>query len=657
MQSHQSVPISKLAAIASRFHPVFWLGLCFMAISMLTRLALLLATGSGVPFELTSYGYLFAVGFAYDLLAYACFSLPLVLLLWLLPARGLERRHWRAAIAALGFLLLFLALFVAVAEWTFWEEFETRFNFIAVDYLVYTTEVLGNIRESYPIGWIVLGLVAASLAIFFGTRRWRLPRVSHPTSLGQRSLFLAAWIGIVFLGTLSVSASMKDTRSNQYVNELAGNGIYQFFAAYRMASLDYQRFYRNLPLDQAYEVMRQALVSPGARFLSDDPTSIRRQISNPAPEKRLNVVLVSVESLSAAYSGTYGRTPSHTPRLDELAADSLVFTRLFASGTRTVRGLEALSLSVPPTPGESIVKRPGNEDLFSLARVFNARGYESKFLYGGYGAFDNMNYFFAHNGYQVRDRASIAPEDIHFANIWGVADEDLYSLALRELDATHARGKPFFAHVMTTSNHRPYSFPEGRGPWPQGTRESAVRYTDWALNDFIERARSKPWFADTLFILTADHCGSSAGQAQLPSFRYHIPMWIYAPAHIAPGKFERMVSQIDIAPTILGLLGIDYESEFYGRDVFQQPPGDERAFIGTYQLLGYLRPRELVQLSPGRHAQTVRPAFANDTPQPVIALNPDSERRAIAFYQTASHRFQHGLMRQAPVIDAVAGVR
>ncbi len=511
---------------------------------------------------------------------------------------------------------------------------------------MYTTEVIGKIRESYPIGWILTGLVAVSLLVFFGTRRWRLPRETLPTTFWQRTAVLAIWVGAATLGAIGVSASTKETRSNQYVNELAGNGIYQFFAAYRMASLDYDRFYRTLPLDQAFQVLRQELATPDARFLSDDPTDIRRQISNAAPEKKLNVVLISVESLSASYSGTFGRTPSQTPRLDALTADSLLFTRLLASGTRTVRGVEALSLSVPPTPGESIVKRPGNEDLFSLASVFNSKGYESKFLYGGFGAFDNMNYFFAHNGYQVRDRSDIAQEDIHFANIWGVADEDLYSLALRELDASYANGKPFFAHVMTISNHRPFSFPEGRGPWPQGLRESAVRYSDWAIVDFIERARSKPWFADTLFVLTADHCGSSAGKAQLPTFRYHIPMWIYAPAHVAPGRVDRMVSQIDIGPTILGLLGMDYESEFYGRDIFQQPPGDERAFIGTYQLLGYLHPDELAQLSPGRQVQAALPAFVRDAPQPPMSLEPFNERKAIAFYQTASHRFQQGLMRR-----------
>lgn len=643
MFNQTAVDPHQAAAHWHQFRPVLWLGVCFLAIASLTRLALLVATGNGIPIDIGSYAYAFSAGLAYDLVTFVYFAIPLVLLLWLLPSRWLATRIGQSLVAALCFVLLFVAGFVAVAEWTFWEEFQTRFNFIAVDYLVYTTEVIGNIRESYPVGWILSGLLLATLVLFHYTRLWRRPFAGGMT-FAQRTRFAGFWLLLSVVATAAVSADMKERSGNQYVNELAGNGIYQFFAAYRLASLDYDRFYRKMPLAQANTTLRQMLTTPDARFLSDDPADIRRQITNPAPERKLNVVLVSVESLSASYSGTFGRTPSLTPRLDALADQTLMFTRLYASGTRTVRGLEALSLSVPPTPGESIVKRPRNENLFSLAEVFNSKGYVSKFLYGGFGAFDNMNYFFAQNGYQVRDRADIDKNDISFANIWGVADEDLYSMALKEFDQIHASGKPFFAHVLTTSNHRPYTFPAGRGPWPQGTRESAVSYTDWAITDFIERAKTKPWFADTIFVLTADHCASSAGKAQLPVFRYHIPMWIYAPAHVAPGRVDRMVGQIDIAPTILGMLGMDYESEFYGADVFQKPADNDRAFIGTYQLLGYLRENTLIQLAPGQRVEAVSPAYRKDESQPALPGSPQLELEAIAAYQTASHRFKTGLM-------------
>lgn len=626
-----------------RFRPLLWLGACFLTLSTLTRLALLIATGSGIPAAAGHWLRIFGVGLGYDLLTFVYFAWPLVALLWLLPTRWRRSRTGRGVLAGLCLAMLFVLLFVAMAEWTFWEEFQTRFNFIAVDYLVYTTEVIGNIRESYPIGWLLAGLAVLTGAVFaLGRRYWRVS--DDDTGFAARSSVGLAWLAVTVLGTLLVSGDLKDRSGNQYVNELSGNGIYEFFAAFRSSHIDYDRFYRTVPLPEAYGQLRRDLAAPDATFVSADPADIRRDIRNPAPERRLNVVLISVESLSAFYSASYGGEPGLTPELDQLTDHSLFFSQLYASGTRTVRGLEALALSVPPTPGESIVKRPHNEGLPSLADVFNARGYQSQFLYGGYGAFDNMNYFFGHNGYQVRDRSAIPEAQIHHANIWGVADEDLYTLALTEFDQAHARGKPFFAHLMTTSNHRPYTFPEHRVGGAQGKRESAVQYTDWAIGDFLRRARSKPWFADTVFVITADHCASSGGIAQLPVFRYHIPLWIYSPAHIRPARVDRLIAQIDIGPTVLGLLGMDYRSSFYGSDIFQRPAGRERAFIGNYQRLGYLRANQLIELSPHRRIDSVKPQYEQDLPQAPEAVDGPLALEAIGYYQTASHRFSHGLM-------------
>ena len=632
-----------------RYRPVAWLGSCFVVASTLTRGLLLWATGPGVPAGLGAWSTVFITGLAYDVLTFVYFAVPLVLLLSLLPGRGWLTRPGRVVVAGLSFFLLYVLLFVAVAEWTFWEEFQTRFNFIAVDYLVYTTEVIGNIRESYPMGWILAGLTALTAVVFVAGRRYRRLAEDSSTWLG-RAAVAGAWALVATLGTVAVSGEMKDRTANQYVNELSGNGIYEFFAAYRAAGIDYDRFYRTLPMRDAFAQVRRQLQTADATFVSDDPLDIRRDIHNAAPERRLNVVLITVESLSAFYSGSYGRVPSLTPELDRLSADSLLFTRLYASGTRTVRGLEALALSIPPTPGESIVKRPHNEGLFSLASVFNAKGYRSEFLYGGYGAFDNMNYFFGNNGYAVFDRSAIAENTIHHANVWGVADEDLYTLALRRLDAASAQGTPLFAQLMTTSNHRPYTFPANRVAMPQGERESAVAYTDWAIGDFLRRARSRPWFANTVFVITADHCASSGGLAQLPVFRYHIPMWIYAPGLVVPARVDRMMAQIDIGPTLLGLLGMDYRSSFYGADLFALAPGRERAFIGNYQRLGYLRNGQLVELSPHRRIEVVQPDYEKDAPQRALPIDGTLALEAVAYYETASYRFRHGLMGSAATL-------
>ncbi|HEY9399918.1 MAG TPA: LTA synthase family protein, partial [Luteimonas sp.] len=144
--------------IVTRYRPLAWLLAVFLFVSNATRLVLLVAAGPGVPANPLYWSIVFGVGLAFDLLTFIYFAWPMVLLLWLLPRARFAGRAARWALLAMGWLLVAIMLFVAVSEWTFWEEFQTRFNFIAVDYLVYTTEVIGNIRESYPVPAILAAL-------------------------------------------------------------------------------------------------------------------------------------------------------------------------------------------------------------------------------------------------------------------------------------------------------------------------------------------------------------------------------------------------------------------------------------------------------------------------------------------------------------------
>jgi phosphoglycerol transferase MdoB-like AlkP superfamily enzyme len=633
-------------ALRQRFRPLLWFGVLFVGVAFLVRLVLLVKTRHEVPFDPGQWLYLFAVGFGYDVVTYIYFAWPLVLVLWLLPRRAYLSRWGHRIFFALCSLLAFAVLYLAAAELVFWGEFSARFNFIAVDYLVYTHEVVGNIQESYPIAtWTALLLVAAFVVMRF-SRRALVARDDGSRFLG-RSAVAGAWLLLTVAVSFGVSGSMKDRSSNNYVNELAGNGIYQFFAAFRDNELNYAKYYPTLPDDQAFANLRGLLKTPDATFTSDDPRDITRTITADRPERKLNVVLISVESLSGDYvEGLDVSKHKHLmPNLDALASKSLFFTQLYANGTRTVRGLEALSLSVPPTPGESIVKRPDNEHLWSLADVFNAKGYVSEFVYGGYGYFDNMNHFFASNGYTAVDRNAIADKDIHAENVWGVADEDLYTLVMKRMDAAYAEGKPYFGHVMTTSNHRPFTFPEGRVNLRQGSRRAAVQYTDWAIADFLKRASTKPWFDDTIFVITADHCATSAGKTSLPVDRYHIPLFIYSPRHVQPGRVDRLMSQIDIPPTLLGMLGFSYTSRFYGYDLFRLEPGRERAFLSTYQELGYLHGDRLTSLVPRMPVKQMLPERTTGDATPVDHPDPTDARDAITYYQTAAYLFTNGLMK------------
>ncbi len=381
------------------------------------------------------------------------------------------------------------------------------------------------------------------------------------------------------------------------------------------------------------------------RFVNPESPRFTRSIRGAGPEKRLNLVVVVEESLSAEYLGSFGNQEKLTPSLDHLAGRSLLFTNLYATGTRTVRGLEALTLSLPPLPGTSILKRPNNDGFRSWGEVMKAKGYDNKFIYAGHGFFDNMNAFFAGNGFSIVDRSNFAKDEVTFSNIWGVCDEDLFRKVILEGDKSHAAGKPFFSMVMTTSNHRPFTYPDGRIDIRSKTgRNGGVKYADYAIGRLIAEASREPWFKDTIFVFIADHCAGSAGKSAIPVKKYEIPMLIYAPQHVKAGRVDRLMSQIDVAPTVLGLMNMSYETDFLGRDILKDSPNPPRAFISTYQKLGYLTQDRLLVLGPRKYEAQYSVDRRSGEARPVPLDGPLLEDM-LAYYQGGDYIYQHRLNR------------
>lgn len=593
-------PRSVFPLIKNRFGILYLLSLVFLLQSLAIRIVLAVKALPGMTLDPIVLLKMLSVGILYDCITFAYCAIPFALFLVLLPERVYRHRSFRFFMHGIFFTILFILLFDAVAEYIFFDEFETRFNFIAVDYLVYTREVVGNIRESYPLNKILLGIAAAAAALHLLLRT----RIDRAVAPAPGTFVMRLRQGLVFaalplFALLFVDQSWTNISPNSYANELAGNGIYDLFAAFRNNELDFQKLYLTMDDDEALHHLRGLLGEKSAPRGGTAPRGLARLVAYTGPEKKLNVIVIIEESLSAEYLGSFGSRDSHTPNLDKLANESLFFTHLFATGTRTVRGLEAITRSVPPLPGTCIVKRPRSEDFFSWGTLMRSRGYDTRFIYGGYGYFDNMNYFFSHNGFAVTDRSDLAKDEITFANVWGVCDEDLFRRVIREGSRSHAAGKPFFFEVMITSNHRPYTYAEGKIDIPSGTgRGGGVKYADYAIGRFIDEVKQQPWFKDTIIVIVADHCAASGGKVDLPFKRYEIPLLVYAPAHVRPGRVDRMMSQIDIAPTVLGMLNMSYRSEFFGRDALKSGPAPERAFISTYQKLGYLTGDRLLVMGP-----------------------------------------------------------
>lgn len=560
------------------------------------------------------------------------------------------RKGWcKAGLLFTMGLYIFLMIVNAISECVFWNEFGVRYNFIAVDYLVYTNEVIGNIMESYPIVPMFLGVFLVAVLIC-----WRLFRRKDFSESGNGGAvqFLATFViyAVLFAGSFFwLRFSYRNLQSsNNYATELQCNGCWNFLEAYSSSTLEYDRFYQMLPEDEAQglklalcgQVPAREEAGSEVRQADQPADAAVRMIRDSVPPVRKNIVMITVESLSADFLAAYGNEDGITPNLDTLIEKSLVFDNLYAAGNRSVRGLEALTLCIPPSAGESLIKRPDNAGLFSTGTVLRENGYTTSFIYGGDSYFDNMRAYFSGNGFEIIDKYCYPKEDITFSNIWGTCDEDSYRVALKEFDKKAESGTPFHAIIFTISNHRPYTFPEGKITYDgeMKSRSAAVKYTDFAIGQFLAEASRRPWFGNTVFIVVADHCASSAGKTSIPVDKYHIPAIVYSPGFIQPRRVEKLCSQIDLMPTIFSLLHFSYDSKFYGRDILA-PDYNQRAFMATYQDLGYYSDDVLTVLSPVRRirqfdVRETGPWSHTETPKETLA---DSlVREAQAFYQTVN---------------------
>jgi phosphoglycerol transferase MdoB-like AlkP superfamily enzyme len=626
-----------------RFGTIYALALVFFISSLITRVVLLFYAHSVMSYNIWELVKSFAVGFFFDIIAFGYFMIPFLLITILIPAKIARTAVYRGLTWFFFSLAVFLLVFNSFAEYFFWDEFEVRFNFIAVDYLIYTTEVIGNIVESYslPLLLSAVGVLSAIVIWFIYRKKYISVSLKSDERFVQRLKTALMLVIIPVFGSLFVTLSWSQISANSYNNELAKNGIYSLFEAFKNNKLDYDRFYITEDDKEAFAHTRSLIADTSHRYLSEDVMKPVFEVNSTGEERKMNVMFIAVESLSGEYL-SYIKEPDEyeSPFLDSLAENSLFFTNMYANGTRTVRGLEALSLSIPPTPGTSIVRRQNNDNLYSMGEVFQRKGYDNKFIYGGYGYFDNMNAFFSGNGFDIVDRSALSKEEISFANVWGACDQDMYRRAIKEADKSVAAGKPFLNFIMTTSNHRPYTFPNIGIPLADN-RTGGVRYTDYALQWLFEQSKNKSWFKNTIFVIVADHCGSSAGKTELPILKYQIPCFIYAPEITSAKKIDKLCSQVDVLPTILSLLNWKYSSTFYGKDILNMSPTDERAFIGTYQKLGYVKGNQVVVLSPQKKiTQYNFDRFTGEMKPETVS--PLLKKDVVSLFQTAEHMFISG---------------
>ncbi len=621
-----------------RLNIIFSIFILFISLQIIDRLTIFIYSYANFNKSLIDFLKILGVSLLYDIITFSYFIIFPVIVVIIMPYKIYSSKIYKV-LAYFYFILNSIILFFnSIANYYFWDEFQVRYNFVAVDYLIYTNEVLKNIKESYPLGILIPLILIFSIIIYFIFKKKINEALQTKTTLKERSILPIGIIVLFFISLTFVNGSNETFSDNKYNIELAKNDIYSFFEAYNKNEIDYNSFYLTYDNNSVLKRLNELRFVPG-QVIDNNGYAF---LNSNGEEKKYNIIMITVESLSAEYLKAFGSNLNITPFLDSIAHHSLFCTNYFATGTRTVRGIEAIMLSFPPTPGSSIVRRPNNEHIFNFAYPLIQRGYTAKFIYGGYGYFDNMNYFFEHNGFQIVDRNKFNSDEKTFANAWGLCDEDLMNKTLKEADNDYKSGKNFFYFVLTTSNHRPYTFPTNHIKMPF-EREGAVRYTDYAIELLIKKASKKDWFKNTIFVISADHCANSAGKTSLPIHKYKIPLIIYAPNIIKPQVFDKIISQIDVAPTVLSLLNLKYKSAFIGKNILNNYD-DNRAFISSYQKVGYVKDDKIVVLDLKRKYNF----FQYDRKDLTMKEAPVDEKLlfdAVAYYQGAFYIFKNNKLK------------
>jgi phosphoglycerol transferase MdoB-like AlkP superfamily enzyme len=622
----------------------FWCLFLIIAWSVL-RLTLFFAfKPSGLPVSDVIRAFL--SGFHRDLFMAVVQTLPLLAWFLVIPDHRFSARWHRIVFLGATFIFCFIQIFLVFVEFFFFDEFRSRFNTVAVDYLIYPKEVFVNIWESYHVGVVIAVCFVLAVAWLFVASRLFARMWEQPISTKARFAILCAAMAVTVLATPSLNFKQARISTDRTLNELANNGAISFSAAAWTHNLDYTNFYKTLPLNEAFTRTRKLLAEPNTQFL-EDGDSIRRHVAGDTNRPRLNLVILLEESLGSEFWGCLGRQKTLTPEMDKLAAeDGMLFTNLYANGNRTVRGMEGVLSSFPSLPGDSIVKRDRSDNVETLARVLKRDGYSTVFLYGGRGVFDGMRSYAVRNGYER------FIEQKHFAHAtfttaWGVCDEDLFGRCIEEFRALNDTGKPFFGTVLSVSNHRPYTYPKGRIPEDPDKqwRIHAVKYSDYSLGQFFKAAKKEAFWTNTIFAVIADHGARVYGKQSIPIHSYEIPLLIAGPAVVKePSRVSQLGCSLDVGPTLLGLIGRPYETMFFGRDLLKIKPEDGRVFLNHNRDIGMMAHDRLVVLGLMQADEFYQgdPKHVEMVPltQPTES-DLELEKNAAAVYQVADDLYMH----------------
>ncbi|WP_419572032.1 LTA synthase family protein [Rheinheimera sp.] len=579
-----------------------------------------------------------------------CLLAAIPVLLSLFLAWPPLKRSWFRFTYGWSLLALIAVVFLELSTPSFLLQYDIRPNRLYVEYLKYPKEVFSTLWHGFRLP-LILGIAfTLGLALLFR----RLLRIADTTlQLWPVKRHVLIWPLAVFIVLAGIRSTTQHRPANPamfaitadaMVNSLVINSGYSVL--YAIYSLKHEarstEVYGKLSEDVMVAQTRDWPWLKAYQYTNPDHPTLHWQQAQVSRQKPLNIVIVLQESLGATFVGSLGGAPV-TPHLEKLKTEGIWFNNLYATGTRSVRGIEAVVAGFMPTPAQSVVKLSNSQNGFAtLASILQQQGYQTQFVYGGEAHFDNMRSFFTGNGFSdIVDLKRIkAPQ---FVGSWGASDEDLFNTAHQQLTQMHAKGQPFFSLIFTSTNHEPFEFPDGRielHEEPKATANNAVKYADWAMGQFFDKAKASAYWQDTIFLVVADHDNRVYGSNLIPVEKFHIPGLILG-GQVRPNEIEPLASQIDLAPTLLSLAGVSACHPMDGRDFISDPVSPGRALIQFDNLFALMTEEDLTILRPNDSALSAH--YSKITRQLNLTTGAADElkqKRALAHVQLPSYLYR-----------------
>ena len=594
-------------------------------------------------FETENYYQIFFIGLRFDLIVITYLSVLPALLLSLLSDNFLQKIKGFFKIYFILFLFIFLLMELSTLD--FIHQYDTRPNRLFLDYLIYPKEVIGTLLKSY-LPSLIISTVLLGLALFIAFKYAK--KLFYPvlgTPYKSKLILFPLVAFFLFLGARSsltskrpINASNAIFCSDQMTNSLGLNSTYTVaFAAYSLKEEGSVKKYGKMDELEAFSRVKKYM--DATDFIDDDIPFLHIQKPDSVSEK-YNVVFFLQESLGAEYVGSLGGLPL-TPEFDKLTKEGLLFTNLYCTGTRSVRGIEAVATGFIPNPSESVVKLSNaQQGFFSLADVYGRLNYDTSFIYGGMANFDNMASFFNGNGYKnIIDETDfdIDGQKHAFKGTWGYSDEDL---AVKANEYFKSLGnKPFYSLMFSTSNHEPFEFPDGRIELYDKTKNTvnnAMKYADFSIGKFFELAKKEAYFKNTIFVVIADHNTRTYGKNLVPVHKFHIPALIIAPNVEKGSTYTKLSSQMDIPSTVLALSGVTSQTTMVGRNLLKLPESTKgRTIMLFHETYAFRVGDDVIIINPNTKPLQFKIENNDQTLTPV-ALDEELAKDALAHIITSS---------------------